>query len=583
MYKITINERNYSSWDVYDTITNSTIENLSSKNNPKFSPIENKLFNNDIFYINSGKFTLDNSSIRVLNSIPGVLILQDNKTYGRKTGKSDKLLYKCIPDDKTLPPFLVPYEFKSIGFSKVFQNIYVTFRYSSWEDKHPYGSLEQVIGPVNDLTNFYEYQLYCKNLNYSIQKFNKKVLKILAEKSEPQLIQYVNDCNKNFIEDRSGKEWNVFSIDPKGSIDFDDAFSVKNIDNDKTLVSIYIANVPLILDALNIWDLFSKRTSTIYLPDKKIPVLPNILSDFLCSLQMGYKRIAFVLDLIVENGNIVELKFCNAIVKLSRNYVYEELYDCVDYELLKNMARILNEKYNYMEILHDSHDVVAYFMILMNYECAKKFMEFGNGIFRNLTLKKNLEENGIPNDLPKDVGSFLKLWNSSNGGKYLNLEKSGINPEMLSHGIMGLDAYVHITSPIRRIIDLLNMIKFIYNCGLYISNNALIFYNKWVAEMDFINESMRSIRKIQTTCQLLEMVSKNNGETHNNYDGYLFECEDNGDGFFKYNVYLPYLKMVHRVKINKKLENYSMHKFSIFVFNDEANFKRKIRVQYVST
>ena len=179
MYKITINERNYSSWDVYDTITNSTIENLSSKNNPKFSPIENKLFNNDIFYINSGKFTLDNSSIRVVNSIPGVLILQDNKTYGRKTGKSDKLLYKCIPDDKTLPPFLVPYEFKSIGFSKVFQNIYVTFRYSSWEDKHPYGSLEQVIGPVNDLTNFYEYQLYCKNLNYSIQKFNKKVLKIL--------------------------------------------------------------------------------------------------------------------------------------------------------------------------------------------------------------------------------------------------------------------------------------------------------------------------------------------------------------------------------------------------------------------
>ena len=171
---------------------------------------------------------------------------------------------------------------------------------------------------------------------------------------------------------------------------------------------------------------------------------------------------------------------------------------------------------------------------------------------------------------------------SSNGGKYLNLEKSGINPEMLSHGIMGLDAYVHITSPIRRIIDLLNMIKFMHNYGLYISNNALNFYNKWVAEMDFINESMRSIRKIQTTCQLLEMVSKNNGETHNNYDGYLFECEDNGDGFFKYNVYLPYLKMVHRVKINKKLENYSMHKFSIFVFNDEANFKRKIRVQYVT-
>ena len=63
--------------------------------------------------------------------MPGVLLLDGNKTYGRqKNGnkiKQGKLLYKCIPDDMRLPAFLVPYEIKNMGFSKVFKNLYVLF------------------------------------------------------------------------------------------------------------------------------------------------------------------------------------------------------------------------------------------------------------------------------------------------------------------------------------------------------------------------------------------------------------------------------------------------------------------------
>lgn len=580
MYKITINERNYSSWKVFDAITEAAVANLSCNvEHSNFSPLDNKLFNNDVFSINSGVFTLDYSSIRISNSIPGVLILQDNKTYGRnKTSKSEKLLYKCIPDNTTLPAFLVPYEFKTIGFSKVFQNLYVTFRFSSWEDKHPYGTLDQVIGPVNEPVNFYEYQLYCKNLNYSILKFTKKTIDILKKTTEPEIIDIVYNRNKIFFQDRTGTEWNVFSIDPEGSVDFDDAFSIKKVDDNTILLSIYIANVPLILDALNIWHLLSKRTSTIYLPDKKRPMLPLILSDYLCSLQMGCNRIAFVMDLTIQNGAINDIKFSNAIVKLSKNYVYEILDNCADYPLLKDIAINLNDKYKYMETIVDSHDVVAYLMILMNYECSKKLIEFGNGIFRSLSFKKTAAEFGLPDALPSEVNRFLTLWTSSNGGKYIDLQKVTNGKEFLSHDVMGLDSYIHITSPIRRIVDLLNMIKLQSNLGIQLSAEATDFYSSWVANIDFINVSMRSIRKTQNVCSLLNICYKNY-YSNVTYRGYVFDCQYNNDGIFKYNVYLPDLKMVYKIKLREKLDDYSRHTFSLFIFNDEANFKQKVRLQ----
>jgi len=94
-------------------------------------------------------------------TIPGILILKDNKTYGRhKT--NGKLMYKCVPDDKTLPIFLVHYEFKNVGFSKRFNNLYVIFTYSNWDNKHPYGIIQHTIGDVDNLSNFYEYQILVK-------------------------------------------------------------------------------------------------------------------------------------------------------------------------------------------------------------------------------------------------------------------------------------------------------------------------------------------------------------------------------------------------------------------------------------
>ena len=160
-YKIHINDRNCSSWEIYDSESFKKVE-------IDFNPIDKKLFTNDVFSIDkSSNLTILHSSIRSGPAIPGVLILDGNKTYGRErkftegstAAKSKtpvgRLLYKCIPDDTRLPSFLVPYEIKNMGFSKVFKNIYVTINFDDWEDKHPRAKLDNLIGPVDILDNFY--------------------------------------------------------------------------------------------------------------------------------------------------------------------------------------------------------------------------------------------------------------------------------------------------------------------------------------------------------------------------------------------------------------------------------------------
>ena len=70
----------------------------------------------------------------------------------------------------------------------------------------------------------------------------------------------------------------------------------------------------------------TKRVSTIYLPNKKIPMLPNILSDTLCSLQENVTRVAFVMDIFINKTvlEIVDIRYSNALIKVKKNYCYEE-------------------------------------------------------------------------------------------------------------------------------------------------------------------------------------------------------------------------------------------------------------------
>jgi hypothetical protein len=568
-YKIIIHDRLCTNWEFID---NTYHQKVSL---PITNPVTHKLFSNDVFSFIDGQINIIHSSLRISCDIPGVLILNGNKTYGRK---KQRLLYKCIPDDNRLPPFLIPYEIKKVGFSKVYTNIYVTFNYCDWDQKHPHGTLSKSIGTVDNLNNFYEYQLYCKSLNVSIHKFQKAASKALENKSHDLFIESIK-LKFPTIEERHTDNYHIISIDPVNSHDFDDAFSIQHLCNNITKLTIYISNVTIWMDVLNIWDSFSRRISTIYLPDKKRPMLPTILSDCLCSLQEKVTRIAFYMDIFICKNEIIDITYGNALIRVNKNYRYEEpdLLQNTHYLNILHVTTSLNKTHKFINNIKNSHDVVCYLMVLMNCYTAKELIFFNTGIFRSTILNRPYE---IPEHVPDDVSRFIKIWKTSTG-QYIDVATVS-NKDEYRHNLLNIDAYIHITSPIRRLVDLLNIIKFqqVKNI-ISLSEPAMQFYNNWVNDLDYINITMRSIRKVQCDCNLLDLCQNNPDVMDKNYDGYMFDKLKRTDGLFQYVVFLPDLKLSARITMRDDITNFTLNQFKLFLFMDEDNFKKKIRLHMI--
>ena len=543
-----------------------------------FNPLELKLFNGDV--ADEDGILIQSHYRKEDMPIPGIIVL-DGKTYGRST--NNKPLYKCIPDNKQLPIFLVPYEERNPSFIKKRVNNYVVFKFKEWTDKHPIGIISNTFGNVQDIKAFQEYQLACKELNVSLQKFTKETVKILTEQSvKENMIDAI--LKKHSIEDRR-IGYNVFSIDPLGSKDFDDAFSIQMYEK-YIIISVYIANVPLIVDYLNVWSEFTDRVSTIYLPGTKKSMLPPILSDDLCSLHEGKERFAFTMDIkilkneVVENNKelvqIVDITFSNTLIKVVKNYVYEEpvLLSKPNYVVLLEYTKHLQKNLPYLDEIIDSHDVVAYYMILMNYESSKKMIDYNVGIFRATSSTKTNEEESI--EPPSEIKNFIKGWKYEMSGYYCD------NKERKSHKLIanGLDSYTHITSPIRRMVDLINLIELQRELGLFSSLSATLFANKWLDKIDYINTSSKAIKKVQQNCLLLHTLT-NVTQKDVVYKGYVLEksylCKNN---LIKYNVYMPSLNMVSSFKTeNADIQMYSQCDFILRLIIDEDNLRKKIRLQ----
>jgi hypothetical protein len=307
-------------------------------------------------------------------------------------------------------------------------------------------------------------------------------------------------------------------------------------------------------------------------------MLPTILSDSLCSLQRGDKRFAFAVDLFVEkeSGNIINHYFKNTMIQVDKNLRYdskeEEEYE--DYHQLMKIVKLMNKQKKYLQNINNSHDMVAYLMITMNYLSALKLKENKKGIYRSSKFNKNYKP---PEKINEDIQKFLKLWHSF-GGKYCKYENID------EHDMLELDAYVHMTSPIRRLIDLLNSIDLMKICNMApLSENAYTFYNKWTTNenISYINTTMRSIRKVQNDCSLLNICVNDPEVLKKTYEGYIFDKIIRNDKLYQYMVFIPELKMTNRLTSRYDMENYLKYNFKIYIFIDEIRLKQKIRIELI--
>jgi len=535
--KVAIHNRAYNSWEFTQDDVKVDI--------PHLIPSKHKLLHDDLVLFKGDTVVVVESPFRD-TILPGVLIL--GKTYGR-SGK--RLLYKCIPDNKSLPVFLVPYTVDA-AFSKVVKNKYIVFRFVDWDSDHPHGEIKDTLGDVDSLEAFNEYQLYRRGLHLSLTPFVKASRSILRD-VDP--VQKIMDKTNYCIDDlRTIK--NIFTIDPADCTDFDDAFSTSE-ENGIATINVYIANVFVWLETYGLWEHMTERVSTIYLPDKKRPMLPPLLSDDLCSLKQGTDRFTFMMSVKYDMQTLAQIGepvFKNALINIQKNYTYEDkkLEKNPAYKVLRTLAKT-----------DDSHDVVAFWMIKMNVLAAEHLRSKGKGIFRTSDGENILEK-------PMFKGGGISCQASPLGELVLPAVYSEV---CAPHSQLGVDAYVHITSPIRRLVDILNQILF--QSGVSVLGQT--FLDKWTRQLDLVNRATKDIRKTQMDCELLALAER--GFT-NNLSGILFD-RNFVSGKYEYTVYLEEIKMFSRIKLDECIENFTKSQFRIFVFDDEDRLCRKIRLQKV--
>lgn len=590
------NNRDYSSWDIIKSEKNRVCKD--------FDPVKIKALSGDIV-LDNGNIHKTSEVRNHTNHYAGVLAL-NSPTYGRHT--NNKFLYKCIPGHTHMPIFLIPYDIhekrknrlsRAGSISNSIPNYYVLFRFVEWKEKHPIGCIVDIIGPVFNLSYFYKYQIYLENLYFPKSKRNnfirKKINSLVSinetketkETKETNIVKSIAATVENIV-DRT--EEHIISIDPDGSLDLDDALGCVKIADDLYKVSVFIANVPVWLSALNYWEQLPPTPATIYMPDIKHPMLPNILGDNLISLIQKTPRLALAMDMYITPCGIThKIEFTSAIIKVRNNFTYSNnLENHQVYSGLYELAIKCNKVRRYMDCIENSHDTVAFWMLCMNHEIGLKLQYKHVGIFRSTSasdvvhINNSKKQQSILN-IPKSIVKMANNWNKERA-KYTNAKSNN------GHCYIGdgITAYAHSTSPIRRIVDIINLTRLQMLLGIMKPTNEILnICNRYENNVNAIDQKMNAIKKVQNKCEVLYKCSHVEPDT--NHIGYVIACEnkENTESIMKftttyaYTIFIPTLNIVSYIDSQETWQLFSKKIFQIHVFEDEITLHRKIKIKHI--
>ncbi|WP_185864825.1 ribonuclease R family protein [Blattabacterium cuenoti] len=405
------------------------------------------------------------------------------------------------------------------------------------KNKNPIGRIIKVFGKIG----IYKTEIHSLLEEYEISnKFSHKI------KDEAKKI--FSKGFINFKEKQNRKDMrsiNTFTIDPIDAKDFDDAISIRKIEKKIWEIGIHISDVTHYLKENSIIDKEAYiRTSSIYLMGKVIPMLPNILSDELCSLQPEIDKLSFSLILnINERGNILKSWIGKTIIRSNKKFTYNEVQKIIDkkkgkfykeinilYYLsrklikkrLKNgslyLDRIetkfqLNEKNDPISIdlekNKSAHSLIEEFMLLTNQKISEFISKKSNNnnkynqppsIYR-IHDKPDHEKILYLKQIIKPLGYSLDLKNIKSSINHLLLQIKG-KPEQhmienfvlrsmskakystknIGHYGLSFIHYTHFTSPIRRYSDIITH-RLLQN---YLMNNK-----KKIKSIDFYEKKLQ--------------------------------------------------------------------------------------------
>lgn len=387
----------------------------------------------------------------------------------------------------------------------------VVVKMTDWKqgEKNPEGEIIQVLGVPGE----HETEIHSILAQYGLPyEFPEEVEREAA------------DLERNILESEVAKRRDMrgictFTIDPKDAKDFDDALSIQKLENGNWEIGVHIADVShYVVPGTLVDDEAYRRATSVYLVDRVVPMLPEVLSNDVCSLRPNEDKYTFsAVFEINDNAEIKKEWFGRTVIRSDRKFAYEEAQERIETQegdlleeimTLDRLAKILRKqridngaitfdrsevRFNldengqpigvYFKVSKDSNHLIEEFMLLAN----RKVSEFvslkknGNPTDNTFIYRVHDDPDPVKLEALRDfVGTFgytMNLANTKKVAESLNrllqdvkgkgeenmietlamrsMSKAIYSTDPIGHYGLGFDYYSHFTSPIRRYPDLI--------------------------------------------------------------------------------------------------------------------------------
>jgi ribonuclease R len=416
-----------------------------------------------------------------------------------KVHKNKKATF-VIPDSNKIP---IDFYIKGGLVAEDGQKVLVEL--IKWEStKSPQGKIVKILGNSGDNN---------AEMNSIMHEYNLPIDFPEDVKLESENISEII-TDDDIIGRRDMREIVTFTIDPDNAKDFDDALSVNIISENEIEIGVHIADVShYVRENTKINEEALKRSTSIYLVDRVVPMLPENLSNVLCSLLPNEDRLAFsVIFTMNKDGKVIKEWYGKTIIHSNRRFTYEEAQKIIESKegdfkneiiVLNSLAKKIRErrindgsieingievKFKldeltkkptgvYFKIQEESNKLIEEFMLLTNKSVAKfiksKIGFCVNRVHPEPSPDKILELKNICDKLGYDFNpksekikeSLNKLIADVKGTPEENFmnqliirtqQKAYYTTENIQHYGLSFQDYCHWTSPIRRYSDLIS-------------------------------------------------------------------------------------------------------------------------------
>ncbi|HZR17804.1 MAG TPA: ribonuclease R [Verrucomicrobiae bacterium] len=490
-----------------------------------------------------------------------VRVLERARTSLVGTLQAGRQFLYVIPDDPRIPQDIYVPPPTDVGRPAV-PGDKVVVELREWTSRHtnPEGEIIEVLGSpdaegVDMLSVIRQYQLSLH--------FPKKVLQ-----EAKSIGSEVRDADLRGRTDCRGHE--VITIDPEDAKDFDDAICLQSAGPDRWKLWVHIADVSHYVKPRSALDQEAERRgNSTYLVDRVVPMLPEALSNELCSLKPHVDRLTKCVEfLLSSSGQVLKTQFYPAVIRSRCRYNYREVLGILQRAPLDSLEQMLQHAHKLaQQIRRDrfragsldldfpetkirldergrvlriekvendiSHQLIEEFMLLANEAVATRLMGSGRpalyriheppdkrrlGEFREDVLGHRIQCGNLTdrrevqkllerlNRLP--IGPALKI------GFLRSLMRARYSVEALGHYGLAKKKYTHFTSPIRRYADLIVHRALFEPAGVSVSSRPLAEIADHLSETERnSSDAERDSRDVKLFAFLLSQL-KNQPQTY---------------------------------------------------------------------